>query len=107
MATVAGRRIVEGSRGVRPDLEAVSADVRQYRHLDRQRARRAIGAVGSADGTRMPAAVSREADAGPRRPGAAPARARVARIALSTPAFADQPTPWSGSVGEPSREQCP
>ena len=45
-------------------LEDVSADVRQYRHRHRQRARRAIGAVDPGDGLRGSPAVPRQADAG-------------------------------------------
>ncbi len=50
--------------GVRADLEALSPDVRQHRHRDRQRARLALGAVGAADRQVHAAAVRGAADAG-------------------------------------------
>ena len=49
----------ESSRaaGVRARLQAVSPDVRQYRHLHRQRPRAALGAVGTVAGSICPSAV--------------------------------------------------
>jgi len=48
---------------VRAHLEAVPADVRQYRHRDRQRARPAIGALGAVDRHGVPAPLPRKANA--------------------------------------------
>ena len=38
---------LQGAAGVRPDLEALSADVRQHRHRHRQRPRQSFGALGA------------------------------------------------------------
>ena len=40
LGAIARRQIAQGARGVRADLEALSADVREHRHRHRQRARR-------------------------------------------------------------------
>ena len=53
----------EGPSRVRADLEAVSPDVREHRHRDRQRARAAVGEDGAAARPRRQAAVPRIADA--------------------------------------------
>ena len=61
------RRVAEGARRVRADLEAVSPDVREHRHRDRQRARVAIRGSGPVSRASLPPAVPRQADAGPGR----------------------------------------
>ncbi len=47
LGALALRQVAAEPAGVRADLEALSADVRQYRHRHRQRAREPIGAVGA------------------------------------------------------------
>ena len=79
-------RVVESLQGaprVRADLEAVPADVREHRHRDRQRARRAIDALGALARPGRPAAVHRAADAGARNADAHTETERTARARLN------------------------
>ena len=48
---------------VRPDLEALPADVRQHRHRHRQRARQPLRAVGAMDGAPLPSSLRRATSA--------------------------------------------
>ena len=57
-------RSLRGAPRVRADLEAVSTDVREYRHRHRQRSRRAIGSPRALARQGGAAAVRRRADAG-------------------------------------------
>ncbi len=63
LGSIALRDIVEGAAGVRADLEAVPADVRQHRHRDRQRAREPLGALGARHRRALPSPVRRAAHA--------------------------------------------
>ena len=60
------RPFVEGPPGVRAPLEALSSDVRQYRHRHRQRSRRPVGPLGPLDGADVPLVLRRGTDARPR-----------------------------------------
>src|SRR5262245_42184420 len=77
LGAVARRRIAEGARRVRADLEAVPSDVCKHRYRDRQCARAALCAMGALDRLRVPAPVSWEADAGPHDAWRAACRART------------------------------
>src|SRR5262245_23287827 len=51
------REVAQGAAGVRADFEAVSPDVRQHRHCDRQRQTRARESDGAFAGAALPAVV--------------------------------------------------
>src|SRR5262249_49262025 len=64
VGALAYRRIVQGAISVPPHFEDLPADVREYRHRDRQRTGDAIGALGWTDGSLLPRPVRGAADAG-------------------------------------------
>ena len=57
------RQVDQGTRRLRADLEALSADVREHGDRDRQRAGRSFHAVGEPPGPRLPSPLPRRADA--------------------------------------------
>src|SRR6266849_7998294 len=73
LEAVALRAFAQGKAGVHSDFEAVSADVRQYRHRNRQRAQKQSQWLGALDRTTLPRPVYR----GP--------NARIADSILSCP----------------------
>src|ERR1041385_5936952 len=56
-------QVAQGAARLRPDLEDLPPDVREYRHCHRQRPRQPLGPVGPADGASVQKIVCRPAHA--------------------------------------------
>ena len=65
LGAIAVHDVAEGAALLRADLEALPADVCEYRDRDRQRAREPRQPLGAADRQAVPVSVQRQSDAGP------------------------------------------